>query len=32
MAKPYSEDLRMRVVAAVVAGASCRDADFIEAS
>src|SRR6202045_350890 len=26
MTKPYSEDLRTRVVAAVVAGASCRDA------
>jgi transposase len=25
MTKPYSEDLRTRVVAAVVAGASCRD-------
>jgi transposase len=26
MTKPYSEDLRTRVVAAVVVGASCRDA------
>jgi len=26
MTKPYSEDLRTRVVAAVVTGASCRDA------
>src|SRR5580704_1875556 len=26
MTKPYSEDLRTRVVAAVVANASCRDA------
>ncbi len=26
MTKPYPEDLRTRVVAAVVAGASCRDA------
>ncbi len=26
MTKPYSEDLRTRVVSAVVAGASCRDA------
>jgi transposase len=25
MTKPYSEDLRTRVVAAVVVGASCRD-------
>src|ERR1700682_1132033 len=25
MTKPYAEDLRTRVVAAVVAGASCRD-------